>query len=317
MTLSEIEQGILDRLGGNTNQVDLARRIRSHINIVQREILTKKGIGDKLRLGYTEFSTVASSPFAVLPVAVSVVHGIVDQTNNQPLGPISFAEILEQDPGQVYTGNPRQYAVLNLSSAFHTAFAGAGALTASSSSADDSTGTKITVEGVLSTGAPFKAVTQMAGTGTVTIASGKTWSQITKFYSTAPAQGEISLIETGTGTISAINQGATAARYTRLQLFPMPGSVLSLTALVQFRIMDLVDPFAESIIHEDFHWLLESGALMLEYLKKEKVVLYREEKARYRDGIAELRSYINKQKGPTLGDRTGFSQLGAWFEAGT
>lgn len=319
MTLGEIEQNVLDRLGGSGGNQDLTRRIRSHINITQREILTKKGIGIKLRRGVVEFSSTAGSTYAVLPQAVSILHGVVDPTNNQPLGEISLGELLEEDPGIVYSGNSRRYALINLSAPLAVEINAACELFMDSDSALDLSGCRGVVEGMTADGQLRRSGIGLSGTTAVSVNTSITnWLKVHKWYLTAPAVGHVTLTEGNGGPeLARISPGNTMAKYTKLQMFPKSAAAADFLAVIQYRIMDLTDPFAESIIHEDFHWLLESGALAKEYMKKEKQWLYREEFVRFRDGVAELRSYLNKQTSPTLGDKTGYSQLGVWFENGT
>lgn len=327
MDLAELQQTIYDNLNitGTVPSTDIARVLR-RLNQVQREVLSRKGIGPKLRRATLTCATVASSPYVVLPQSAVHLYTLMDRTNNTPLAYSSLDNIRYNDPGNVSSSNPYSYDILNFNSQVARDPSAAGQLTVVSDSASDDT-TKTAFIEVTRTGGYFQA-TSVALNGVTPANLGPTDSlYVLKFYLSLSTGGETTatgniILKDGAGNeLARVPPTRRYARYTRLILFPVPSSAITLYADVDLHIESLSQASDEPYLPEDFHDILEHGVMRMEYNKKEKSAQYDRADRRFNMRIAELRSWLNRPTGTVLnanrGRRVSFSALGPNFPPGS
>lgn len=325
MKLGEIESSLYDTLGfQSTPDGSVTRKLRREINLAHRQLLTKRQLST-LRRKTLSFTSVANSDVAVLPQAAVHIAAIVDRTNRLTLDPISLQEVRFRDPGRAFTGAiPDSYCLETWNSPVALDPSAASQLFVISDSASDATGLNAYIEGIITGGYYRKANVAMSGLTAVALDSAVTWEIITKFYISGPAKGNVTLHQTsGVGTeLARITSGRSYARYTRLILSDIPGSSITYWADVEIHVEDMVNPNDEPLLPEDFHWLLECGALRKEWQKKEKIQLWRVEEARWIEGKADLLAWMARQgKVSSGGQRSSAgrqsSQLGWNYPAGS
>lgn len=323
MNLGDIETSIFDQLGLDATKAapDVGRRIRRHINTVQRELLSKKGIGSKIRNVVLTCTTVANSPFLTLPQAMVALRILRNITNNQILDEAPLEYIRAANPGNnITTTTPSLYNILGFAAPVAADPAAATQLSAVSTSASDGVGTAISVEGVTSNGQYRKANISLNGLTPVNLDANATWQNLTKFYLSSPAAGDVSLKDSIGNVLGVIAAGRQNARYSRLILAPTPSTAIILTADGELHIEDMINAADEPYIPEDFHDLFELGTLMKEYRSpRDKGTQYAQVKGEYIVRTAELRTWLRRPTGVAWSSQRAarFSQLGPWFKAGT
>lgn len=319
MNLGNLQDTIATRLKIGRNDANFGR-VTQYIDETYREILSKKGIGKRLRQKTVPFYTVANSPIAALPQATHrISNDVVDRANRRVYTPMSLSGIRQADPGQSYsTSAPYGYTVMGMADAVAADPAVATEVYVKSDSASDTGGTSVHVEGVTSDGQTRRAQVTLAGVTHVSLsATITTWILLTKFYITSRCMGNITLHSTTTDVeLARIAPGHAYTRYTRLLIYPTPTAVLTLYADVELAISPLVDTYDEPLMDEDYHWLLVSGSLLKEYTRNGKFSEYDREMIRWKQGISDLRSHIQASPG-VVNPRTQWSQLGPDFPAGT
>lgn len=322
MNLAELQLSIFDTLGlGTAAGTEDRRRITRHLNTAHREMLTKKNIA-KYRFATLPFTCVALSPYAVLPQAAVRILGITDRTNRRPLDEVSIGDIRQRNPGNDFTNIPYGYTAVNPSAPVALDPSAAAELFVISTAAGDGTGISAFVEGTITDGYYRRAQIAMNGLTAVSLNTAiTTWVHITKFYVGGAATGTITLHQTsGVGTeLARIQPGRSYARYTKIELVDIPSSAITYYADVELHVDDMISPFDEPLIPEDFHWVLEANALWKEYKKREKWAAAKDERDRYFDGRAELQVYAAKpgNYGINAHGARQFSQLGANYPAGS
>lgn len=327
MNMGEIRESICDQIGARVNSDPAVMRVIDRwINDTHRMILGKKGF-TRCRKAVLPCSSIANSPLMTLPQAVTSFSVIVDRTNNRNLVPISLQDVRYRDPGLTFSGSiPDSYAIVNFASAIAREVSAAASLFVISDSANDGAGLTATVEGIISTGYYQKARVALNGVTGVNVSSTiSTWLHPTKFRLSGQASGNVTLREgSGVGTeLACIPPGRSIPRYTQVHLSPTPATAITYYCDVMLHVEDMGDTNDEPLIPEDWHWLLESGAMMRNYLKKEKISLYREEKLNFNTGMADLKAHLATKGGVSVdGQRANqggrqFSQLGPNFPAGS
>jgi hypothetical protein len=315
MNLGQIETQVYDSLNiGQNPDSSVQRRIRRLVNETYREVLTKKNVGVVLRRQTLAFSTSATSPFCVLPQAVARIFFVVDRTNNNELDEYDLSYLRYIDPGlKSSSAVPYAYVIMNLAAPVAADPAAATQLFVISDNAADVA--SVSVEGVTSAGQLLKANVAMTGTSSIALNTTTTWLQITKFYLSAAAVGNVSLKDSGGNVLGIISAGHSYARYTRLHMYPTSTAVLALTADVELRIEDMVNTGDEPIIPEDFHDVLVDGAIARDLRRRGKMQDYGAVEGARRKRVAELQVWCNKKTGTAHPERLPrrFSQLGPWF----
>lgn len=321
MNLAVIEAGIYEQLGFNAvPDTAVINRIRRYINSTQHELLSMKGIGPKLRRTTLSMSTVAGSPFVTLPQSAVSIFIVQDRTNSVTLEEQSLSELRVRNPNLVTGGNPRAYAVIGFSepTTVDPSQTNPGQLQLLSTSAGDIAITGY-VEMVLTDGSQIQTTGLV--TGVVQSAFGPTNPLfVQKFYMNQVGSGPVgtvTLLDNSNNVLSTLNPGRNYPRYTRLMVYPVPSSVITLYVDCEIHIWEMAQSGDEPYLPEDFHDLIEAGALKREYKKREKLQLYGIEDSRWRKRVAELRAFISRP-GKTFSERrpSRFSQLGPWFSDG-
>lgn len=313
--LGQIRQELCDYFGQGTNpDEDTLRRYDQFINSVYMELLGRKGTS-KLRRGVLTFSSVADDPFAVLPMVATKILTILDRTNNQELEPLSIQQIRRDDPGlSSSSSNPRGYAVINYAAPLAIEPADASELFVKSTSTDD-VNVSAFLEGIITGGYTKRVSNKPNGTTAVSLDSTiTTWIGAKKFYLDGRAKGDILLMEdSGAGTeLARIPQGRTTARYTKIHLHPVPTAVVTYHADVEISVDRLEGEMDEPLLHEDFQWLITSGAICRQMLKDGKHIEHGIEKKRFMDGAAAMIAKLGSE-GVSPNRPRQFSQLGPWF----
>lgn len=323
MRFADMQQEYIDQLGLGTDPPQLVlNRMNRNLNIAYRELLAKKGLG-RLRRKVLTFASVASTPFATLPQAATKIIAILDRSNATPLGEMTIQDVRYNDPGNnASSGVPYGYVPYNLSAPVNRDPTAAAELFVKSTSAIDGAGLTAYLTGIVTGGYQRRVQIPMNGVTAVSFAASITsWTDITKFYLSSPAKGDVTLTMTsGAGTeLAFIPYGRAMARYSRILLYPVPTAIVTYTADVELAVEDLVNANDEPIFNEDFHWIITSGALMREYLRKEKMDEYAAERGRRTEGIAELVAFTRRPGGldRRLAAPRRFSQLGSNFQAGS
>lgn len=318
MILSEIRADLYERLGySSAPNADVITRIDRYINEAHREALTKKGCS-RLRHAVMTFSSVANSPFAVLPQAVSRIITIQDRTARKLLYEIPIQQIRYMDPSLAsIVSYPDYYAILNMQAGVALDPSDASDVLVDSTSASDTSTAYL--EGVTTGGYPRTASITM--TGTTAVSFGVTdWIQLNRFYLAAPAVGVVTLHEDASGgtELARISIGRQSSVYTRIHFYPTPSSAVTYYADVDRLIQPLSNAGDEPLLPDDFHWLLVCGALRKEYTRRENQVFAVAETARWRDGVSDLQVYARQMSGVATHNRPHrFSQLGPYYPAGS
>lgn len=324
MNLSEIEAELYDRLGfDGTPEAVAVNRLRRFINATQHKILSTKGC-TKLRRTTLTFPTIANYAYATLPQAAVKVLSVFDTTNVRSLDELFLSDIRRDDPGLLNTaGNPIGYVVVNVASSVARQPSAAADIFVKSTAAGDGAAKTAFLEGVTSGG--YYRSASIALNGVTAVSFGVTdWIEVTKFYialtagGVTTAAGTITLNQTsGVGTeLARIPITRTYPRYTRLQIYPRPSAVLTLSADVELHIENMAQATDEPYLPEDFHELLVTGPLMRDYERREKYQQYAQAKAEWKDMMGELKLYIHKMPKSAY-YKPGYSQLGPYYPAGS
>lgn len=321
MNLTALEADLQPRLGFNPSSIQTAdsARLRRFLNETHRELLGKGSIGQKCRRATLPFLVVSGSPYAVLPHSAVSLSGIGDRTNFYPLDSYSLFDIRFADPGLSSSGTaPYGFVELLLAAATALVVTPGVTMFAEGSAADVRT---VYMEGVKQNGHYFTSSAVLTGTTPVQLGPTLSVGFITKFYVSTVSLTSDAIIRTNASSdeVAKIVAGRTYARYTRLQIYPTPSSAFTLYADVELHVEDMAIGSDEPLISEDFHWLLISGALKKEYMRKREFDMHDREAARYNQGERDLISFLNRPKGPVHNPRrpARFSQLGPMFPAGS
>lgn len=326
MNLGEIELKLYDRLSFNpTPDSPVTRRMRGYINDAHREILGKKDYS-RLRRKTLTCASIANSPMMALPQAATKIINIADRSNNRNLDAVSLQDIRYRDPGLNFqSAIPDSYCLFNTASCVFRDPSAADSLFVVSDSAVDGTGLSANIEGILADGTYRRAAVAMNGLTAVNIdLTCTTWLYVTKFYISGGAAGSVTLHQTsGVGTeLSRIVKGRSYPRYTIVHLSGTPSAVYTYYADVDLHIEDMVNVNDEPLLPEDFHWLLETGAMKREFKRRGKIQEFGTEQSEWKTGLGDLSDYLRARPGVSnAGQRSGSrprgSQLGPMFSAGS
>jgi hypothetical protein len=326
MRLVDIETTVYERLNYAENPDPLVvNRVRRAINVTHRQILGMRGF-DRLRRALLTCNSIANVPYMSLPAAAVKIHSIADRTRKQLLREVSQQDIRYSDPGlSAITAYPYEYAIDHYAAPVSQDPPSASGLWVKSSSATDGGGTFAYVEGVTSDGAYRRGKVALSGITAVQVDTTiATWIKLAKFYLTAAPVGTVSLFGDALQTIpiATIAPQNLTARYTRVELHPVPTGVITYHADVELHIHDMAIASDEPLLPEDFHWLLESGALIREYKKREKQALWMDERQVFAKGVADMRSFVRQTSGSTANSRrptrfTTLQQTGVYYPPGS
>lgn len=308
MNLGQIQLACYDRLGFNsTPDPAVIRRVNQYINFSQREVLSKRGYG-ALRRSILPVTSVASSPFMVMPQALTAILVIADRANNLTLDCISIQDTRYRDPGQVFTGAiPDSYTVLNFSAAVALDPTVPDSLYVVSDSAVDGPGMAVNIEGVITGGYYRRVAVSLNGLTAVNVSAAiANWAHVTKFYLSAGAAGNVTLHQTsGVGPeMARITPGRTSTRYTQVQLSGIPAQSQTYYVDAELHVEDMVNANDEPLLPEDFHWMMECGVMKREFLKRKDMQLWSIENSNWKEGLRDLSVFLRRQgKVGTAGQR--------------
>jgi hypothetical protein len=310
MNLGQITLGIYDRLGFNaTPDSSVTRRINQYVNDAHREILSRRGFSSLRRVPAMVATSVANSPYMVLPQAAVAISVIVDRLNNRTLDPVSIQDLRYRDPGLNFSGTiPDQYAVIDYASCIAADPSVASALFVVSDAAADGPGLTANIEGTITGGYYQRTPVALNGTTAVNVTTAiSSWVHVTKFYLSGSAMGNVTLHQTsGVGTeLSRIPPGHSYPRYTLIHLSGTPATSQTYYCDVDLHIEDMKNATDEPLIPEDFHSLLETGAMKREYMRREKLAQWKIEDADWRQGVADLGAFLRRRGGISVNGQRG------------
>ena len=181
------------------------------------------------------------------------------------------------------------------------------------------------VEGLTADGVYRRGKVSLNGvTATQVDSTITTWVKLTKFYLTAAPVGTVSLYGDLLETIplAVIPPQHLTARYSRIHLHPTPTGIVTYHADVEVHVEDMAIASDEPLLPEDFHWLVESGALMREYQKRQQVGLVQLEQARFQKGVSDMRAFVRQSTGALYNSRrktrfTSLQESGVFFPEGS
>jgi hypothetical protein len=310
---------LLARIAVQLNKSDVldARtqtRLIGHLNIRHRQIMSTTGLAGLRRRQY-RFSVVAGQARNALFNGENIKH-IRDLTNDRELSQRSLGvyrvfnpdpitnpgtpdafiqfgfEPVANQPSDVVPGTPVELFVVS-------SFAGDIApLTATITSAS------------------ISSTVTLNGTTPVSFGAGLLWTYLDKFYLSAIPGGIVTLhAQSGAGPyLSAIGSGRTSAQWLAFYLDPTPSGPITYDVDAEFITTDLAADTDEPQLPNDFHDLLELGAIMdeLHHLDDSRTLLFQE---RYNRRFGELKLKLARQ-GMDTGPRGVSSRLGPWAPAG-
>jgi hypothetical protein len=290
MNLAEIQAQVYDDLGyKSTPDALVVRRLLRYANDSQRSLVAMRGLA-RLRRSILTFASVVNSPFAVMPQAAVRIAGISERTSQRYLTEISIQQLRAIDPGLTnLDSNPSSYVVINMTAANAKELSAAAQIYVVSDNAGD-VGTAY-LQGVTTGG--YARVSQVIMTGVTPAAFSPTdWIDITKFYLSVVAVGNVSITQGLAGTeLSRIPVGRQLARYTKIQLYGTPSQALTYYADIDRHIEDFANAGDEPYLPEDYHWLIPTGIRQREYRKREKWQEYGIEKAAWTEGVSSLKAF--------------------------
>jgi hypothetical protein len=315
MALHELRLSLCRKLGySDAPSTEVVTRLTMFLNEIHRRLLGLPGM-EYLRQSQTALTTAASTPQYSLPPDVARIIGIRDATNDAVLRGQTWAWYVSHEPDPTSTTGIPEYWVPVGQVAVATQPADASAVYVVSTSASDTN--TCAIEGIRTGGYPFTSSVAMTGTTAIKVGAHSDIVALTKFYLGLPAVGTVTLTEdSSSGTeLARIAIGQTHARYLRIALWPTPSSATSLTLDYSRQVEDMEDGTDEPLVPRDFHWVIESGARMLEYEKMDDR-RYPAAVADFQKGVRDLKWFVTQQADAN-GARAGRSSLGAWYPAGS
>lgn len=317
MTRAEIEAAIYRRLNKSSSPDSTTQtRIREFVNTRMRDLLSMRGMS-KLRDVQLTFTATADQALYGFGSGVAKVYRIIDQTNELALAEASpeWYRTIEPNPT---SGTSSVWVPYGIQAVMLQPSSSVTSLVVDSTAAGDTN----TVYVEYLTAQPSRkrtASTTMTGATAVTVASGLTAPiQVTKFYLSAVAVGEVTLLENSdTGTeLARIEIGQTSSRHLRFALWPTPSTAQAYLVEAQRTLNDLAQNTDAPPFDEDFHDVLVYGACLDECLKMD------DSRASYFEGlwndrIKAIYSAVHGQVIPGSGTVGPRSRLGSMYPAGT
>jgi hypothetical protein len=314
MTFADLQKNVYRKTAyADSPSSDVVTRIKSFLNETNRRILGLPGL-EYLRQTSTTFASVAATAEYSLPRDVQRIINMRDASNDLTLvgKPWNWYTANVPDPTDL-SGIPAAWCPIGIVAVDRQPSAACKAYVTSTAAGD--TGSAY-VEGLRTGGYPFAATVTMNGITAVQVGAYTDIISITKFYISAAAAGTVTLYEFGQAwNISTIQLGKTQGRYFRVALWPTPSSAVTYTVDYQRSVPDMVNDNDEPLLPEDFHWLLSSGARMMEYeLQDDR--RFPAAKMEYDKGVRDLKWFVTQQADGRDGPVPMASNLGPWYPAG-
>lgn len=317
MTLGTILADCYRRLGfASSPDSAVTTRLTAFLNESHRELLSLPGM-ETLRRSTLTFASVASQSQYALPPIVGRVLALVDTANRTTLQAKGWPwyRNTEPDPSTV-TGTPEAFVPYGLS-AVSKQPSNASKVYVDSTAAETPT---CYVEGFRTGGYPFSWSAAITGTTAKQVGSYTDIIEITKFYLSAAAVGDVTLNEDAEGgtELGKIPIGETFARFFVVALCPTPSAVLTYTLDCDRIVPDMAQTNDEPLLPLDFHHLLPIGVRMKEY-EKEDDSRYAVAAREWAQGVSNLKWWITQSSGTVVSRRVALppSRLGPWYPAGT
>lgn len=318
MTLTTILADCYRRLNfEGTPATAVSTRLTAFVNEAHRRILGTPGL-ESLRRETVSFPSVASTSTYALPQAVSRILSIYETTNDLRLQERGVQWYHENLPDTATTtGTPEIYVPLGYTAVAAQPSAAAQLLVDSTSASD--TGTAY-IE-VIRTGG-YRGAYSVAMTGTTAVNLGPSDTiAVTKFYLSAAAAGTVTLVQTAEGgtVLSTIPIGGAVGKYWEIALWPTPAAAVTYYVDAEIEIPDMANAGDEPRLPSDWHWLVATGARMMEYEKQDdsRFMSARQE---FERGLRDLRWRMMAQPCAVVAAnpvrRVG-SRLGPWYPAGS
>ena len=324
MNLSDLQADLYRRLGyASSPATEITTRLTAFLNQAQRDILSEPGM-ERLLTGTTTFASVASTPQYGLPPSVARIVKIYEATNRRTLGELSQDAYRQIQPDPTTpTGTASHYVDLGFAGVSKQPSDASDIFVDSTAAGDTNTAY---IEGYRTGGYFTSLSVTMTGTTAVSLKGANLITdivEITKFYLSAAAVGEVTLHEDASGgtELARIPIGQTHARYRKVALWITPASAITYSVDYERDIADMANAKDEPLVPVRFHPLLIEGALRREWAKKDDrdrfVIADRE----YQRMLGNLKYflYTNADHRPVMG-RTVIerpSQLGGWYPSGT
>lgn len=324
MTFLQILNDSYRRLGINTSSVPTgdSDRIKAFANETQREILRIKHFGI-FRRRIVQCACIANVPFMAMPRSAVRVWGIQDRTNDYFLEEKSLQWIRTYDPSlRAVTANPWAYALYDLASPVmrQPDITSPTQLKVVSSAAGDTTQTAFIeyVRGMTNFGPYFADSKLLNGITNVNFTNSDAVA-VNKFYLSAVAVGNVSLLDGAGNTLAIIPIGQLFARYTLVHLYPTPSAAATYYADIEVHVEDMANNNDEPLVPEEFHGLMGIGIRKKEYEKRENWKAVKEMDEEFKQERSRMITWVHQQAGlRNPGDgRRRFSQLGAFYPPGT
>lgn len=299
---------------------EITTRFTSQLNETQEEILARPGLSSLLQ-GSLPVTSTANQPLLALPQAVARLKHLYEATNDQYIYPksLSWYRQAYPDPAAV-TGTPDGLVDMGMLGIAVQPSDASSIFVDSTSASDTNTAY---LEGYRTGGYFVSKSVTMTGTTAVNISTAITdWLFLTKFYLSAAAVGEVTLHEDASGgtELARIPLGQTFARYRRIALAPTPATAISYTADFEWDPQNMSNSNDEPLLPPRFHRLLNIGARMKEYLKKDDA-RYTAAEREFEQGIKDLIYFVASQAvgTPVMGRPQSRrpSQLGPYFPSGS
>lgn len=241
-------------------------RLTSHINDIQREILTRPGLL-RLRDNTEPITAKANLARTGLPPIVSRLNGITDRTNNRPIWQVTLAELRRIDPAQANVSSaPERYAPCGYQEVQYQPTAATG-LWAVASAADT---TAAFIETITTGGYAYRDTKALNGATRVQFGAVVRTDhiEVTRFYLAAVTTTYVSLYDAAVAgnELARIEPGKTFARYLAVEWHPIQTADVTLYADFTRTITDLVNGFDEPLMPDDFHQVVVDGAKQAECL---------------------------------------------------
>lgn len=318
MTLGTMLSDLYRRLGfAASPDTSVTTRLTAFLNESHHDILGRPGM-DRLRRSSLTFASVASQSQYAMPPIVGRVRAVIDPTNDINLGGRDWGWYRDTEPDpSSETGTPQAFIPYGIA-AVSKQPSNASKIYVDSTAAGD-TNTAY-VEGFRTGGYPFSWSGLMTGATAVQVGAYTDIIEITKFYLSAAAVGDVTLNEDAEGgtELGKIPIGSTFARFWVVALWPTPSAAITYTIDCDRIVPEMSATNDQPLLPDDFHRVLLAGARMREYEKQDDTRLS-VAKAEYEQGIRELRWWCSAQPTVIVSTRQAApaSRLGAWYPAGT
>lgn len=317
MTFAEILSSVYEDCNyGASPASAVVTRVKKYVNDAVRVVLSEPGMA-KLQDSDMPFpvASVALQARYVVPDGIAAIRGISERTNDRTLQMIDMTTYRRRNPDPASSsGVPTAYVPFGRTAVAVQPSAASQVFVKSDVAGD--TGSAF-IEGIRSTGVVVSETIAMTGVTAVGSANG-TYTEITDFYVSVAAQGNITLTQTsGIGTtLAAIKVGALRPRYIGFYLDPTPSAAVDYLVDYRRQTVDMVNNTDEPPLPLDFHPMCAAYARMREYEKTQD--------DRYAVATAEWKMWLSRLKYavrenaddlPVAGRQRpyGFSRLGGMF----